>query len=238
MGAGYNNPNGGYHFLNTLALNTWHMKNLNNPKEGGLLEDKDSYISGSTTAPAGVTGEQFITGSRGDGGATRAYFQYTQDGGTTTGSVTFTLDYWAHELRDSDTPNGGGNLSFEVIAFNDPTTIEALMALKVAGVPQDLIRGTGFISSGEGYQFVNAVDAATGFQTLQATLDLGTGFEYVGVVIGNSGFDQAEAGRVGETVSFDNLQVILDPVVVPEPSAILLLAIGGGALVMVRRRKA
>lgn len=136
------------------------------------------------------------------------------------------IDYWVHELNASDSPAGGGDFSFEIIAFNDPSTV--LMDLG-AGVANPIISGSGYITSGGSYNSYTAVSATTGFQTLQASLDLGAGYTYVGVAIGISAFDRY-GGTNGETVSFDNLQVV------PEPSSTALLGLGGLALILRRRR--
>lgn len=220
----YNTAGNANNALNTVATGIWHTNVINNGQEGHLLEDKDSY-KGFTSAPAGVTGEQFITGSRGPNN-TRGLLQYINDGGSTTGTLTLSIDYWVHELNASDSPAGGGNFSFEIIAFNDPATV--LMDLG-AGVDNPIISGTGYITSGGSYSSYTAVSAATGFQTLQASLDLGAGYDYVGVAIGISAFDPYGNAN-GETVSFDNLQVV------PEPSAFALLGLSGLALLLRRRR--
>lgn len=72
--------------LSGFATSVWQIKTINAGQEGQLLEDKDSY-KGFTSAPAGVTGEQFITGSRGINN-TRGFLQYINDGASTTGTLT------------------------------------------------------------------------------------------------------------------------------------------------------
>jgi len=113
--------------VDTLDTGTWWMHRVNNGHNGGLLEDKDSYI-GFTGIPTGVTGEQFLTVSR---SGERADFQYIADGGVTTGQVTFSIDYWAHEINAGDPVSGGGEILFQVIAFNDASTV----TVGIKGIP-------------------------------------------------------------------------------------------------------
>lgn len=212
--------------LNTLTTDIWHVKNINQGQEGFTLEDKDSY-KGFTSAPTGVTGEQFITGSRSEGN-TRGLLQYVNDGGATTGTVTFSFDYWAHELNALDSVAGDGSISVDFFATNDPTQLTVDLG---AGDRYDVLTGSGFITSGtSGYTTISAVNATTGFQTMSFDLDLGTGYDYVGVIIGVSDFTPYDNAS-GETISFDNFQFTA----IPEPSSALLGVMG--SLLILRRRR-
>lgn len=212
MGADYVASGHGNNAASTLATDKWHMRSKDNGQEGFILEDKDSY-KGFTSAPAGASGEQFITGSRGNN--FRGLFQYIQDNKATTGKITATIDNWVHELKAIDPVAGAGDLSFEVIAFDDPATVNVDL-----GGTADIVTGSGFISTGDSYQTVSVADAATGFQELQATLDLGAGgYNYIGVAVATSknGLNPYNNAS-GNTASFDNLQVTTaggggDPVV-------------------------
>ena len=218
----YNEYGKGNNPVSTYPAGIWNQWLINDGDKGGLLEDKDGH-QGFTTVPAGVSGEQFFTYGRGSAGS---IFQYVNDGAATTGQVTFSIDYWAHENDTANPLGGNGDILLEIIAFNDPDTPIVNMR------DDDPVTGTGFITSGDTWTTVNVADAATGFQTLQATLDLGTGYQYVGVIIGHDNFDKYTDAS-GVVVSFDNLQV--QPV--PEPSAFTLIGLAGIGLVLRRRRK-
>jgi len=201
MGANYVGSGHGNNAVSTLAADKWHMRTINNGQEGFLLEDKDSY-KGYTSVPAGVSGEQFITGSRGRN--FRGLFQYVQDNKATTGKITATIDYWVHELNAADPVAGAGDIAFEVVAFDDPATVRVDL-----GGTADIVNGSGFSSTGDTFQTASVVDAATGFQQLEATLDLGAGgYNYIGVAVGTSkkGLNPYNNAS-GNTASFDNLQV-------------------------------
>jgi len=199
------------------------MRTINAGQEGFTLEDKDSY-KGYTSVPAGVSGEQFITGSRGNN--YRGLFQYVQDNKATTGEITATVDYWVHELNAADPVAGTGQIGFEIVAFDDATTVSVDL-----GGQADIFFGSGFISTGGTYQTVNVVDAATGFQEWEVTLDLGaSGYNYIGVAIATSltGLNPY-GGTNGHTASFDDVSII------PEPATFALAAVG---LLGFRRRRA
>ncbi len=201
MGANYAQSGAGNNAASTLSTDVWHVRTVNHGQEGFLLEDKNAY-KGFTSVPAGVSGEQFITGSRGNN--FRGLFQYLQDNKATTGEIVATIDYWVHELNAADPVSGAGDFTFEVIAFDDPSTVNIDL-----GGSSDIATGSGFISSGGTYQTASVVDAATGFQERQAWLDLGaSGYNYIGVVIGTSksGLNPYNNAS-GNTASFDNLQV-------------------------------
>ncbi|MGB1129121.1 MAG: hypothetical protein ACPG4K_03645, partial [Haloferula sp.] len=189
--------------VSSYTAGAWNQWVINDGDKGGVLEDKDSY-QGFTAAPAGVSGEQFHTYGR--GGSAGPLFQYIHDGATTTGEITFSIDYWAHENDPlNPTPNNEeGEIQLRVIAFNDPSTV--FIDLRA----DDVATGTGFISAGETWTTINPVDASTGFQTLETTLHLGPGYQYIGVIISHNKFHKY-SDPVGTVVSFDNLTTSLPP---------------------------
>ncbi len=223
MGANYAQEGAANKALSVLSANVWHLRTVNHGQEGFILEDKDSY-KGFTSAPSGVSGEQFITGSRGNN--FRGLVQYIQDNKATTGEITATIDYWVHELNAATTVAGAGDISFEVFAFDDPSTVFADL-----GGTSDIVTGAGFISSGDAYQTVSVVDAATGFQELEVMLDLGaTGYDYIGVAIATSSSGLNPYNNAsGNTAGFDNLRVVGEnsDAVVPEPASIAIWSLLG-----------
>jgi len=201
MGANYVQSGNGNNAVSTLSAAKWHVNRVDHGQEGFILEDKDSY-KGYTSVPAGVSGEQFITGSRGNN--FRGLFQYVHDNKATTGKITATIDYWVHELNALDPVAGTGDIAFEVVAFDDPATVKVDL-----GGTADIVNGSGFSSTGDTFQTASVVDATTGFQQLEATLDLGAGgYNYIGVAIGTSSKGLNPYNNAsGNTASFDNLQV-------------------------------
>jgi hypothetical protein len=222
---------GSYDTLDNMSDAVWNVRGLNNGTanlRNGGLETTTGYYNGQTTAPAGATGNQFYSVSRGDV-QLRGIMQYVNDGAETTGQITINLDYWVHEV-DPDTPRGGEvDISYEIFAFNDPSTVSFISGVNTG--TYDTIIGSGFISSGDTFTSYSPVSAATGFQTLTATLDLGTGYQYVGVAIGVTGDAATDASDASATIpSFDNLRVV------PEPGTVALLGLGGLALILRRSR--
>lgn len=199
-GANYNEYGKGNDPAADYPQGIWNQWLINEGDKGGVLEDKDDHQGFATIAPSNVSGEQFITYGR--GGSAGAIFQYVNDGSSTTGQVTISIDYWAHENDVSNPVGGNGEILLEVIAFNDPSTVSVNM--RDSG--GNHVTGSGFITSGHAWTSVGVVDATTGFQTLQATLDLGKGYDYVGVVISHRNFDKFSDSS-GAVVSFDNLTV-------------------------------
>jgi hypothetical protein len=202
----------------------------------GGLEVSNSYENGQTTVPAGVTGSQWYMASRADN-QSRALMQYVNTGGTS-GDVTISIDHWSHELGGG-TPSGSTQLAFEIFAFNDPDLVGFMHSSDNNG-PYDAIRGTNdggatwvaglnYVSTGNSFETLTAVDATTGFSTLEKTLSLGaTSYQYIGVAFTFLGDDAN--GSAGEVTAIDNLFVV------PEPSSFALFGLGLGGLYLLRRR--
>jgi hypothetical protein len=192
--------------VDTFAPNKWARRRFTSTRtdqnlEEGILENKSAY----TTEPAGVTGDQFYTFKSYRGPNQRSMFQYINDGQSTKGEITASIDYW---VQGTDAGEADPAIFFQIIAFDDASTlkVDVTSAKNAGGIKAGTYISAG-LGSGDAPVTMVGVDEATGFQTLEYTLDLGTtGYNYIGVIFGYQGTDTETPFEV-KAASFDNLQV-------------------------------
>ncbi len=208
--------------LSGATVGLWHTLS-GNFMNNGQLQDKDSYVTSNTTNPANVNGEQFLSYARVN--QNRSAMQFINDGKSSIGTYTFSIDYWVAAYAGGASAQTA-DIAFEVFAFNTADLGNVTWQARSNDGDFDTIKGTGYISAGGTYNTIAGTAASSGFQTVSYDLNLGTGYDYIGVSI------TSDVNSAAVYSNFDNLQVSA----VPEPSTSALLGLGGLALIL-RRRK-
>lgn len=210
--------------LSGATVARWHTL-TGDSIQNGLLQDKDSYLTGNTINPANVNGEQFLSYARTQ---YRSAMQLINDGQSSTGTYTFSINYWVGSFAGA---NSTANIAFEVFAFNAADLGNVTWQARSNDGDSDTIKAIGatsFVSAGGTYSTIANTAASSGFQTISYDLDLGTGYDYIGVAV-----TAIAANESNVFVAFDNLQIA----VVPEPTSVALAAAGLGLFGCIAARR-
>lgn len=158
-------------------------------------------VSGGVATVAAHWSDKFLT-------------QTVQDDSATTGTIDFSFDYI--------TANGGEDIYYDIYGINTDFSSFIFNTHTFSWTP-----------SGQETALLNGtfIAASAGTDTFTTTVDFGTGYKHIVVVLGG------KVGAAAEDLSFDN--VFLGTAAVPEPGTYVLLLLGGIALFLVIRvRKA